>query len=426
LKKSIRILLPAAVIAGSALIAGLIVLSRPDVETALPETPARLVRALRGHPRTLRVRVRSQGTVVPRTESSLVAQVGGEVIATSPAFVSGGFFDRGDVLVTIDPRDYEFAVSQARARVAQAEVQLRLEEQEARLAREEWARLNEGEPPPLVAREPQLARARADLEAARSSLRQSELNLERTKIRAPYAGRVRAKNVDVGQFVGPGTPVGRIYAVDYAEVRLPLPDHDLAALGIPFGFDGPRPGTPGPEVVLKAEFGGREATWSGRIDRIEGEIDPRSRMIHAVARVEDPYGLRDGAPARPPLAVGLFVEAEILGKELQGAFAVPRAALGDDGRLRVIDPEMRLRAREVEIARIEGDTAVVVSGLDDGELVCLSRTGPAMDGMPVRVEEARGSGEPTGRGGAGTPTTPRGIEEAGRAPEPGPGPEASR
>ncbi len=200
-------------------------------------------------------------------------EVAGRVIWVSPSFASGGFFDDGQPLLRIEPSDYREAVIQARAAAAREELRAARERAEADVARKEWGDLGGGEATPLTLREPQLAEAEAALEAARAALERAERNLDRTEIRAPYDGRVRHKQVDVGQYVTPGTPVATIYAVDYAEVRLPLADEELAFIDLPLDYWGDSGRGPGPEVVLSARFAGRAHRWEGHIVRTEGEID---------------------------------------------------------------------------------------------------------------------------------------------------------
>ena len=377
-----RIVLPLAVLLGGVLIAVVLIVAKSDVEVEPPRVPPPLVRALSVQKKTAQLRVRAQGIVKPRTESTLVSQVAGQLVSVSSDFASGGFFEPGDLLVTIDPRDYELAVARAQAQVAQAELRLAREEEEAGLAREEWDRVGNGQATALTLRVPQLAEAKASHLAADAGLKQARLNLERTSVRAPYAGRVRATSVDVGQFVGPGTPLARIYSVDYAEVRLPVPDGELAHLDLPFGSRNGSTSESGPGVLLRGTFAGRRHTWSGRIVRVEGEIDSRTRMAALVARVEDPYSLGNDDP---PLAVGLFVDAEILGRRVDDVTVLPRSAFRGRDRVLVVDAEDRIRFRTVEILRSDADSAVVRSGLADGERLCLSPLDAAVEGMHVRI-----------------------------------------
>jgi len=383
----LKVVLPVVVVAIGA--AGLLAMiwSRPEPEKRAAETLDPLVRVHRVALRDVELTVRSQGTVTPRTESALIPEVAGRIIEVSPSFAPGGFFEAGELLLRIDPHDYREAVVQAESAVAQAELRLALEAAESRVAREEWTELGQGPATPLTLREPQLAEAEAALRAARAAAEQARRNLDRTEIRAPYAGRVRDKLVDLGQFVNRGASLATIYAVDYAEVRLPLPDADLAFVDLPLGYRGEGDGTPGAEVVLRADFAGSRYAWRGRIVRTEGVIDPKSRYVTAVARVTNPYGRGDD-PDQPPLAAGMFVEAEILGRTVPGVAVLPRAALVDGNRVLVVDGEQRLRFRDVQVLRTTRDEAVITSGLDQGERVCLSTLAAVTDGMRVRVAES--------------------------------------
>ncbi|MDY7092291.1 MAG: efflux RND transporter periplasmic adaptor subunit [Acidobacteriota bacterium] len=395
MNNKLKIFLPLLLLVVGVVATVLIVKARPEVETEAPAPTVPLVRVLEVEPRTLSLDVRSQGTVEPRTETTLFAEVTAKVVDLAPAFAAGGFFERGDALVRLDRRDFELAVTRARSEVARAEVLLAREEAEAELALREWKDLgNSGEAPPLVAREPQVAEARATLAAAQASLEQAELNLQRTVVRAPFAGRVRQKQVGVGQFVSPGQPLGQIYAVDYAEVRLPVPDGQLAFVDLPLVFRGDSKTAAGPEVELTASFGGRRHTWQGRIVRTAGEIDPSSRMLSLVARVDDPYARGDD-PERPPLAVGLFVEAVIDGRDQPGVVVLPREALRGGDRVLVLDGK-NLRFRPVEVLRRVGDEVYVSEGLRAEEKVCVSPLETAVDGMEVRVAEGGAESDAAG------------------------------
>jgi RND family efflux transporter MFP subunit len=381
---TLKIALPILVVALGVAGAAVLISARPEVETQRPDLPAPLVRVMTVKTEDLELRVLTQGTVAPRTESTLLPEVVGRVVSASEAFEDGGFFEEGEILLTIDPRDYELAAVRARARVAEAQVRLEREEEEAKVARREWESLGEGEPTGLALREPQLAEARALIEAARADLQAAELDLERTRVRAPYAGRVREKLVDVGQYVTPGTRLAQVYAVDYAEVRLPIPDTDLAFIDLPLDYRGGGSGGRLPRVILRAEFAGRRHRWDARLVRTEGELDPRSRMVHVVARAGDPYGRGDD-PDRPPLAVGMFVEAEILGREAHGVVVIPRSAFRGSDQVLVVDGNDRLRFRQVEVLKTDRERVIVSSGLADGERICLSPLEAVVDGMKVRT-----------------------------------------
>jgi RND family efflux transporter MFP subunit len=379
-----KILLPFAVLAVAAIGAATMILLKPEVETRRPDIKPPLVRVATVALGDVELVVKSQGTVSPRTESQLVPEVSGRVIWVSPSLVSGGFFETAETLLKIDPHDYRQFIVTAEAEVARAKLRLEQEEAEAVLAAKEWKDLGEGDADPLTLREPQLLDARAALAAAEANLEKRKRDLDRTQIRAPYAGRVRQEHVDLGQFVTVGGPLATIYAVDSAEIRLPLPDYELAYLELPLVYRGDHRGQQGPPVLLRANFAGKDYEWEGWIVRTEGEIDRTSRMVHAVAEVQNPYG-RSDQPDRPPLAVGMYVEAEIQGVVAENVAVLPRAALRDDDRVLVVDAANRLRFRDVDVLRETRENIIVRSGLDSGEKVNISPLGAVTDGMQVRI-----------------------------------------
>lgn len=390
MRRLLRVLLPLAVLLAGGLAAWMLIASGPEPQPAAPRAQGPLVRTVTVEPRTVRLRVESQGTVQPATQTALVAEVAGEIVST--ALEPGRFFDKGEVLARIDPREYRLAVVQAKAELARARVALKRAEEEAEVARREWKELGRGDPTPLALHIPQLEEARAAVAAAEAALAKAELDLARTEVRAPYAGRVREKRADVGQFVNRGTPIADVYSTDYAEVTLPIPDEEAAFLDLPLGRARMEQGPP---VILRASFAGREYQWRGRIVRTAGEIDPQTRTINAVARVDDPYAAQDD---RAPLAVGLFVRAEILGRTLPDAYVLPRAALQGRDTVYVVDSEGRLQFREVEVVRRDAERVVIGAGLAPGARVVVSSLEAPVEGMRVRTAQAppetrRGGGE---------------------------------
>ena len=386
MKLALKIILPVLVVVAGALAARKMILSRPPVEVRDPEVMIPVIRTIQVYPESVRLSVRAYGTVVPRTQSVLAPEIAGRIIYVSPSLRSGGFFEAGERLVQLESTDYELAEVQARSAVSQAQLRLEQEQAEAAIALREWKSLGEGEASSLLRREPQLALAQAALESARAASQQAQRNLGRTEIVAPFAGRVRRKQVDLGQFVTAGTSLATIYSVDSAEIRLPLPDEELAFVNLPLNYRGDHQPWPRPRVVIRARFAGSDHTWTGRIVRTEGEIDPQTRVVHAIAEVENPYG-RGKDPTRPPLAVGMFVEAEIMGHLAENIFQVPRAALRGKDRVVVVDEDSRLRFRRVEVLRRSNDTVLISKGLEPGERVSVATLESVVDGMQVRVLE---------------------------------------
>ncbi len=355
---------------------------RPKPKEREARVAAPLVRTTRVVAASGHYVVHSQGTVTPRTASRIIPEVSGRVVRIASCFEPGSFFAAGDTLLEIERIDYELAVARIEARVAAAEVALVQQAAEAETALAAWRQEHRDRPAPdLVARRPQLREARAQLDAAKAERARARLDLERTRIVAPYAGRVRSKTVDVGEVVQRGIPIGTIYAVDAAEIRLPLPDAELEFLDLPLGSS---PSVARrPVVTLRTRFAGQPLSWTGHIVRTEAEIDPRTRMVHVVARVVDPYG-RKLQGTVIPLAVGMFVQAEIQGRPIDNVVRIPRAVL-IDGKLVLAVIDGRLRPRHVAIARFDGDDAWIRTGLAPGDQVCITHVPGWTDGLRVRV-----------------------------------------
>ncbi len=389
-----------AVVAGAGYAGWTMIQNRPIPETRVVEVSLPLVETMEVSYSNVRLRVRAEGTVAPRTETEFVPEVFGRVMEISSSLAVGGFFEEGDVLLRLDSREYEFAVTRSRSAIAQAALRLETERQEAVVAMGEWELLGAGRPTPLAMREPQIAEAEAALASAEAALQQAEYDLERTIVRAPYAGRVRSKRVDVGQFVQRGISVATLYSVDAAEIRLPIPDSELQFVDLPLAYRGENgsESVAGPEVILRARFAGQEHEWRGRIVRTEGEIDPRTRMVHAIARVEDPYA-RSEERLRPPLALGMFVEAEILGRPSGRVAILPRSVLRGADQVLTVDEAGVLRFQQVEIFRLERDRVLVRSGLTDGDHIVVSPLENAVNGMRVRVIEGLPAEETVGEKG---------------------------
>lgn len=326
-----------------------------------------LVEAIPARAQSLNFVVGSQGPVRPRTETSLVAEVSGRIVSVSPDFVAGGFFRQGEVLLEIDPSDYQTAVKRAEAALASRRAQLADEQARSAQAIKDWRNLGRsGEPPALVARQPQLADAEANVLAAEADLDKARRDLQRTRITVPYDGLVRSKRVDVGQFVAAGTQLGVTFSVDTAEIRLPLSNSDLAFLNLP----GPADSEPAnaPVVSLQATVSGETKSWEARLIRTEGVIDESSRVLYAVAEVRDPYGLL-GESTQEPLRMGTFVRAAIEGRFIENAVVLPRYVLRNDNTVLVANDERELEVREVTVARAEPDTVYLSGGIEDGDLV---------------------------------------------------------
>ena len=380
---------------------------KPESQIPQPKLPAVEVQVAEATRHTYRIQ--SQGTALPRTSIRLVSEVSGKVVSVAESFDVGQIFAKGDVLLKIDARDYELALAQARSQVAQAQLRLQMEVKEADVVRREWQLLNQGEPTGLQAREPQLASARAALEAALAAEEAAKRNLDRCEIRAPFDGMVARAGVRPGQFAALATPLGELFATDVAEVRLPLIASDLSFIDLP------RPGAKvalgqAPKVTLSARAGDRRTEWLGHIMRSEETVDPMNRMVYVVAQVVDPYGLakRDGAPLRS----GTFVRASIEGRTQENVIVLPRQALRGKDRVWIADPvwiesetstlqewlgyrdqQTRLIFRSVDVSFADAKQVIVAAGIQQGEQVVVSLLAAVVDGMGVKVREAESTDE---------------------------------
>lgn len=371
-----RFLFPIAIVVAGFITMGIIIKTGPTMDQKPPASTAPLVRTWIATSETVQLSVLTYGSVQPRTESELIPEVSGRVIKISPSMVSGGFIRKGEILLEIDPLDYEVALEQARASLAAAKSELT----NAKKAYERLLDLAKQQSASQSQQDDALNRLRfgqASIREAAARLSRAERDISRTKIKAPYDGRVRSKRVDIGQFVNRGAPIASLYATDFAEVRLPLHDEELAHLDLPLaGQESPNQ----PTAILRARFAGANHTWEGKIVRTEGELDPKTRMINVVAQVEAPY---ERSGNRPPLAIGLFVEAEIIGNTVDNVYIVPRSALQANEQIYVLSSEYRLQFRDVNILRTVEEDVYITSGFKSGETICLSTISNAVEGMLV-------------------------------------------
>ena len=336
-----------------------------------------------------RLHVHSQGRVTAHTEIDLVTEVSGHIIDISPVFVSGGFFRQGDVLVTIDPADYDLRVVQAQAQIKEARHMLAREEAEAIQARDEWQYLGQGDPSPLNQRIPQLQEMRAKLAAAEALLKQANRLRQRTQIRAPFDGRVRSRNTGIGQYVTGGTVLGALYSSNLAEIRLAINTRDLAFIDLPEEVD-PKNKEKMPKVALTADHQGKKQTWLGQINRSEGMIDRDTGMLMLVAQISDPFNrnktIRSKSANTVELPIGLFVEAIIQGQRFDQLVILPTSALFENNYVAVLDQNNRLRIRAVKVLKRERKQVIIQAGLKAGEQVLISGLLQPMEGMQVTPE----------------------------------------
>jgi RND family efflux transporter MFP subunit len=371
-------------IAGATAISAAMYFMRPSAEMAEPVYAAVTVDVAEVVKESLRIQVQAQGTVTPLQETTILAEVKGRIIEVAEEFQVGGFVSRGDILLRIDPRDYQTSLLHAQAAVETAKSVLVQEKGRGQVALREWEKLPKNsqrsqEARDLYLRKPQLEEAEAGFLAAQAGLNTARDNLERTIIRAPYDALIRQKHTDLGQFVAPGTQLADIFSVEQAEVRLPIPQSKLDYLELP-GLQGYEDGA---AIDLYTDVGGDIKHWSARLHRTEGVFDERSRALYTVARIEDPYGLRQ--PGQLPLRIGTFVNANIEGRELADVVVLPRYVLRAGNYVWVVDESMHLRNRQVSSLRTGGDRIYITSGLDEGDLVSLTSLDASFAGAEVKI-----------------------------------------
>ena len=370
-----NLIIPVFILGGFLFLAATLMATAPVLEPSSIEKLTTSVRVLNIQPKSVQLKVNSQGSVMPSTESQLIPEVSGRVAWMSPNLVAGGYFNDQDILIRVDDTDYKTKLNRAKATLNRAEAEQQHNEFEYR-------RMLSLEKRSLVSRS-QLENALrafrvadATLQDAQATFQQAEQDIARTEITAPFAGLVRSENVDIGQFVSRGNPIATIYAGDQVEVRLPIADRQLAYLNIPVNIRGEIPSEFQPEVKLTAQYAGQTLEWKGQIVRSEAEIDVSSRMVQLVARVES-------SANSVPLSVGLFVSAEIEGLAAENVVVLPREALRNDNQVLVVDEEDRLRFRKIEPLRLYQNDLLVRAGLQAGERVCISPIQTAIEGMLV-------------------------------------------
>lgn len=377
---AIKAIITIAVLLAAVAAAAGIIMSRPMPEQLTVSETTSAIRAMTVVKESLRLKIRSEGTVTPKTQTNVIPEIKGRVTWISPNLVVGGYFQAGDLLVTIDAADYEARTGLAQAQLLRAEAELEHK-------RFELQRLQTLIKDNLVSQSnlENAARAhkiaKANVIESKINLAQAERDLSRTKITAPFEGMVRSESIDIGQFVQQGTPIASIYASDAIEVRLPIVNAQLAYLDPANLQRGELDPATAPMIRLTARYAGNSFVWRGQLARTEGEIDAQSRMITAVARVRQD----NQSPDVPPLQVGAFVAAEIEGQYLDDIVRLPRAALRPNSQVLIIDGDNRLRFRAVNVLRLENDFVLIDSGLESGEVVNLSPIQTVVDGMRVSL-----------------------------------------
>lgn len=368
-----RVLIALFVLASGLALSYGLMLTRATPQLSEAENVLPAVKTLVVHSQTLPFTVKSQGTVSAQQELNLVAETSGKVLALHPDLVAGGQFKQGELLIQLDSHSAELAIVQAQGQLAEAKRVLAMELAQAEQARTEWHALGQGKPSALVLHEPQVAEAQAKVSSAEAQLTQAQLQKQHCQLYAPFTGRVRQKQVTIGQWLNTGESVAQIYASAVAEIRLPVSLAQLAFIALPNHSVPYQQGIP---VKLSAEIAGTTAYWSGRIVRSEGVVQSNTGMVYLVAQVLQPY------QHAVPLWNGLFVQAEIQGKNLTDIIVVPQQAMNALQKVTVVDAELKVHSRAVEVLQQQGNDLWLKSGLHEGERVVLS-------GLDIVLENSR-------------------------------------
>lgn len=399
-------LLSVAIVAAFALLIFVISSNPPSAKRRGGKPPADIavdVQAVEGREYT--IKLDSYGLIRPRTQTQLLPQVSAQVTWVSPQFRAGGFFEEGEELLRLEDRDYQVALIKAQASLASAQQLLSEEEARVKQAKADWKRSGKkGEAPDIVVRKPQLLAAQANVQSAEASLSQAELDVERTHIRAPFAGRVLSKSVDLGQFVSSGTVLATLYGVDTIEVRLPIKSRDLAYIQLPerYRFNQTSEEKPAVEFISTLI---RPEHWFGQVIETEGAIDSGSRQLYVIAEIKDPYGsaaLADGEEKKAPLKIGQYVQAKISGKTLNNAIVIPNRVIYQ-GSYVYLESNGKLQRRDIRIAWQNENEALIEDGLQIGDQLVTTNLGQLPSGTAVQVikdkpEQRRASAAPQGEG----------------------------
>lgn len=392
-----RYLLPILILAGAVYAADRLVKSRKPPErkpTAENSVLVKTMTAVLGETAPL---IRISGTVMPSRQLDMRPQVGGQIVEISPKLQPGGHFRQGEILLRIDPRDYEFNVERRKAELERARFELETEKGQARVAEQEWQLLGkELESSPqgreLSLRLPHLRRAQANLEAAESSLAEARLNLERTTVRAPFDLMVRSENVDLGQVISTQSTIAILTGTARYWVKASIPVEQLAMLSLPDAK-----GQGGSPVTVIHAAGASETRKPGQILRLLGDLDPAGRMARLLIGVDDPLALKAGED-RLPLLMDAYVQVEIEGKALAATVALPPYCVHEGNKVWLASPDDRLEIRAVEVVWEERDRILLAEGLQGGERVITSRIATPLPGLKLRYAASAQEGEQSAGG----------------------------
>ena len=372
MKKNIGLI----ILAISIVVAGVLIKSRSVAVSEEKKEEIPYVKTMMISPEMVKASISSQGIIQPESQLNLLSELNSRVEWLSPKMEAGSSFKQGDTLIVLDKRDYELALISTESEVLNAEVNLEREQAESDLAKKEWNRAGVGSGSDLALRKPQMAQAKATYAAAKARLEQAQRNLNRTIFIAPFDGRVRNSKIELGTTVFPGTSIGNIYATGTYEVRLPIADQDVPFSGLEFNGQKIEKSKQLDVIIIQGDN-----KWSAKIVRTEADIDPITRMMAVVAKIDN----SDIKMFTMPLAVGQFVQANIFGIEISDIFILPRSSVRNES-VWVVDRLMLMRNRSVEVLRNEGDFALIGEGFEPGDRLLTSRVSSLVNGLKVTLE----------------------------------------
>lgn len=390
-----KILFPIIILGTLLWVSWYLVQMRPDPKAKEMKRKIPFVEIIRAEKKPLRSSILAYGTIQPRTLTTLIAEVPGIIEQVAPfaqesqtntSFRAGGFFRKGDLLLTIEETDLITMKAEARANLRRAELQLLQEQEYAKQAKIEWGDRDWNLASDLVKRIPQIEKAVAETKAAEARLTQASRDLNRSQVRAPFEGRILQTMADVGQQVGAGASasLAQIYALNSAEINFALSRSAMNFLGFSDGFK------PSDELSVQVEVLSPEekVLHTGILDRSEGVVDPRTRLTNLIARVDkcfaNPYAEK---PVSFPLAVGQFVNLRLWGAEVN-VFLIPESAFRTQDSILLVNDENRLVTRKISVIHRANKLAWVTEGLNDGEQICVTPIEIISEGMQINVVNA--------------------------------------
>ena len=384
-----RILIPCVILVSSAYLGFWIIENQSkDKKRKQPQTTLLNVKVMEIRERSYEIKIKSYGIIQPQIKSILIVQISGQIISISPNLSTGGVFRKGEELLRIDERNHQANLRIAKASFIKSNQYLIEEKARSIQAARNWERLgNKGNAPDLVLHKPQLSTAKAELESSRSNFIKAQLNLARTRIIAPYSGRVLRAMVHIGQVVFPNTKLADIYSLDKFEVRLPIDNYHSNFINLPtMNLTKEHQNENYPKVWLYSDLG-EAHNWHGKIIRTEGIIEEHSRQLHVIAQIKNIYNNRKSNKLN--LTIGQYVHAEIEGKTIINAVIIPNDTIYQGKYVYIINNNNILIRRKIKIDWQNDEDTLIFSGLYIGEKLVLTPIGQISSGVQVNISELR-------------------------------------